>query len=99
MNQPYTSQGIVDANPVDKPILVYFSPASAAYQQFGEYVVGWRLEQEGGGSTDSDFPIQIKILSKANALPEVGSQYEADIPHLSNGSFRGSEVILIRKYG
>ena len=84
---------------IDQPIQVFFSHTSSAYQEYGAYVVGWRIEQEADRSAEPDFLLDFEILTQANALLEVGSEYEAEIPSLKNISFRGSEVTRIEKYG
>ncbi len=99
MNQPYTSERIADIYRIDQPIQVYFSHASAAYQKYGAYVVGWLIKQEADRSAEPDFPLDFEILSQANALPEVGSEYGAEVRQLKQISFRGSEVTQIKKYG
>jgi hypothetical protein len=99
MNQSYTSEQIASTYRLDQSIQIYFSHASDAYQKYGAYVVGWRIKQETDSSAEPDFLLNFEILSQANALPEVGSEYEAEVRQLKRISFRGSEVTQIRKYG
>lgn len=100
MNLPYTtSEHIVGTYRIDQSIQVFFSHTSVAYRKYGAYVVGWLIQQEADLSTEPDFPLDLEILSQANALPEVGSEYEAELPQLKRISFRGSEVNLIKKHG
>jgi hypothetical protein len=100
MSQSYTtSEHIAGTYRIGQSIQIFFSHTSVAYQKYGAYVVGWLIQQEADRLTEPDFPLDFEILSQANALLEVGSEYEAEIPSLKKISFRGSEVTRIEKYG